>query len=61
MAGGKAPAPEQTTMARLRWRCRRGMGELDQLLGHFLEHHYTGLNAVQRALFASLLEQEDDH
>lgn len=37
---------------RLRWRCRRGMLELDLLLQGFLEHGYRRLTSEQRALFA---------
>lgn len=45
--------------ARLRWRCRRGMRELDQLLGWYLDESYPRADADTRAAFASLLDQQD--
>ncbi|MFN3398630.1 MAG: succinate dehydrogenase assembly factor 2 [Sulfurimicrobium sp.] len=44
---------------RLRWRCRRGMLELDLVLARFLEENYAGLTARQRREFESLLALED--
>ena len=48
-----------STRGRLRWRCRRGMRELDQLLNRFLEVHYDGLAEVEKQAFAALLELPD--
>jgi antitoxin CptB len=45
--------------APLRWRCRRGMRELDQLLGWYLDQRYLGAGAAEREAFAALLEQQD--
>ena len=45
--------------ARLRWLCRRGMKELDVLLGRFLERGYPQLDAAGRRAFAELLEYQD--
>lgn len=47
------------TLARLRWRCRRGMLELDLLLREFLQHGYNDLDRSGRAAFATLLEYPD--
>ncbi|MBS0514769.1 MAG: succinate dehydrogenase assembly factor 2 [Proteobacteria bacterium] len=44
---------------RLRWRCRRGMRELDQLLGGWLDARYAQADESARAAFADLLEQPD--
>lgn len=44
---------------RLRWRCRRGMLELDAWLGGFLEAAYPGLDRAEQAAFGRLIEQED--
>lgn len=44
---------------RLRWRCRRGLLELDLLLKRFLDKHYLSLNAPQRLAFAALVEMQD--
>ncbi len=46
-------------LARVRWRCRRGLLELDLLLGRFVERHYANLTAAERALFAQLLQTPD--
>ena len=45
---------------RLRWRCRRGLLELDLILQAFLERHWEGLDAGQRELFSELLELPDN-
>jgi antitoxin CptB len=45
--------------ARLRWRCRRGMRELDELLSVFLNDHYDGLSDIEKRTFAALLELPD--
>lgn len=44
---------------RLRWRCRRGTRELDQLLGWWLENRYKAASPELRRGFAGLLEQQD--
>ncbi len=46
-------------MNRLRWRCRRGMLELDVLLGEFLAHRYTALSATERSEFEAMLDEAD--
>lgn len=45
---------------RLRWRCRRGMLELDLILLRFLEQSYPHLSEAEKAAFARLLELADD-
>lgn len=47
------------TVAQLRWRCRRGMKELDLLLGGWLERRWGGADAGKRRSFQWLLEQPD--
>jgi antitoxin CptB len=44
---------------RLRWRCRRGMLELDSLLLGFLERAEHALDEAQYAAWTALLEQSD--
>ena len=44
---------------RLRWRCRRGMKELDVVLGEFLENVYDSVDADTQAAFQRLLDLED--
>jgi len=45
---------------RIRWRCRRGLLELDLVLQAFLERGYGRLDGGQRRLFDELLEQPDN-
>jgi len=44
---------------RIRWRCRRGLLELDLVLEAFLARGYGRLDAGERALFDELLEYPD--
>ena len=44
---------------RLKWRCRRGMKELDVLLGRWLERSWPGAGDDGRRSFEWLLEQPD--
>jgi antitoxin CptB len=44
----------------LRWRCRRGMRELDQLLVRYLEQGWPQASDVERGVFRRLLDGEDD-
>lgn len=44
---------------RLRWKCRRGMLELDIILLNFFEEHYDRLDDSEKTAFAKLLECED--
>jgi len=48
-----------TRLARLRWRCRRGMRELDELLGRFAAADSPFTNASQWEAFERLLELPD--
>lgn len=48
-----------TNDGRLRWKCRRGMLELDVLFERFLNRGYDQLDATERLLFESLLEEPD--
>lgn len=44
---------------RLRWACRRGMLELDLLLGRFLEEAFPALSDEDQEVFVRLLEEND--
>jgi len=46
-------------LERVRWRCRRGMLELDIILGRFIEQHYASLNKAQQAALDRLLDMPD--
>jgi antitoxin CptB len=45
---------------RLRWRCRRGMRELDQLMLRYLDRRWPAADDGERAVFLRLLDSEDD-
>ena len=51
---------EASTQSRLRWRCRRGMRELDQLLLCWLDRDGPHASSTQIAAFERLLDVEDD-
>jgi antitoxin CptB len=44
---------------RIRWRCRRGMKELDVLLERFLRTGYDAASSDEKRAFAALLELPD--
>ncbi len=46
-------------MARLRWRCRRGMRELDMLLLGYVDDVYPQAGAAEQAAFRRLLTTPD--
>ena len=45
---------------RLRWRCRRGLLELDIVLARFIEHHYIHLSVEEKKAFVDLLVEADN-
>lgn len=47
------------SMRRLRWRCRRGLLELDLVFARFLEQRYPHLDRAQQEAFYRLLERQD--
>ncbi len=44
---------------RLRWRCRRGMKELDLIFERFLDTDYAELGLAERTAFEDLVESPD--
>lgn len=46
-------------IARLRWRCRRGMRELDAVLQAFLGGDFDRLDDADKSRFAAILELPD--
>jgi len=46
-------------IGKLRWRCRRGMKELDLLTLGYLERYYPAAPAEEQQAFAALLELQD--
>lgn len=57
---GAGPGDNQAELRRLRWRCRRGMRELDQLLQGWLEREWARSPESERGVFLRLLDCEDD-
>ena len=51
---------DATELRRLRWRCRRGMRELDQLLTRWLDREWASASEAERGVFLRLLDCEDD-
>jgi antitoxin CptB len=51
---------DATEYARLRWRCRRGLLELDVVLQRFLDQEYQCLSPEEQAAFTDLLARPDD-
>ena len=45
--------------SQLRWRCRRGMRELDVLLERYLRERYPSAPAAEQQAFAALLDLPD--
>ena len=45
---------------RIRWRCRRGMLELDIVLQGFVDKHYMQLNKTEMQQFDALLNLPDN-
>ncbi len=47
-------------LERVRWRSRRGLLELDIVLGRFIEAHYAQLNEAEQQMFEVLLDMPDN-
>ena len=45
--------------SRLKWQCRRGMRELDELLLSYLDRNYAVASEAEKAAFQSLLALPD--
>ena len=51
---------DEAELRRLRWRCRRGMRELDQLMLRYLDGRWAQASQSEREQFVRLLDCEDD-
>lgn len=51
---------DDVELKKLRWHCRRGMMELDVLLGRWLEREWRQSPTATREVFLKLLACEDD-
>lgn len=49
----------ENKLSKVRWRCRRGMLELDVMLQKFCDAVYTSLSPEKQQLFEDLLESAD--
>jgi len=47
-------------LERARWRCRRGLLELDIVLQRFMDKHYTQLSETELQQLATLLDLSDN-
>jgi antitoxin CptB len=47
-------------LERARWRCRRGLLELDIVLQRFMDKHYPQLSDTELQQFATLLDLPDN-
>jgi antitoxin CptB len=45
--------------SKIRWRCRRGMLELDLILGRFLETHLDSMTSEEMTKFEAVLTSTD--
>jgi antitoxin CptB len=52
-----AEVPQE--LGRLRWRCRRGMRELDVLLRRYVDERYSSASCEQQRAFRELLDAPD--
>ncbi len=50
----------EAVLQRVRWRCRRGLLELDILLGRFVEARYLQLNESEKLIFEEFLDMPDN-
>ena len=51
---------DDTELKRIRWRCRRGMRELDSLFDRYLAQRWASVSDGERGVFLRLLDCEDD-
>ena len=49
-----------TDLDRIRWRCRRGLLELDLVLSKFLEERFDSLTELQKEKFVQLINNSDN-
>lgn len=52
--------PDPALLQRVRWRARRGLLELDIVLGRFIEAHYAQLDETEQLAFEALLDMPDN-
>ena len=55
----KQASAGRAELGRLRWRCRRGLRELDELLTRYVDREYAAASAAHQAAFRALLDSHD--
>ena len=56
----RSPIPDPAILQRVRWRARRGLLELDIVLGRFIETQYEQMDEAERLAFEVLLDMPDN-
>ncbi len=59
LLGQEMTAIEPQELGRLRWRCRRGMKELDLLLTRYVDERFCDAPRAHQEAFRRLLDTED--
>jgi len=55
----RKPQPATPDLGKLRWRCRRGMKELDILLARYVNERFENASIEEQEAFQRLLETQD--
>jgi antitoxin CptB len=55
----QVPPDARAELGKLRWRCRRGIKELDVLLERYIDERFCAAPAHEREAFRQLLETQD--
>jgi antitoxin CptB len=58
-ADHREPAADRRELGKLRWRCRRGMKELDILLTRYVDKRFRSASGPEQEAFRRLLETQD--
>ena len=56
----RSAIPDPVSLQRVRWRARRGLLELDIVLGRFIEKEYAQLDEAGQRAFEALLDMPDN-
>ena len=49
-----------SNLSKLKWRCRRGMRELDVLLERYLDRRFLNASSEEQVLFEAFVDLPDD-
>jgi antitoxin CptB len=55
----RLPAADPKDLGKLRWRCRRGMKELDLLLARYVNERFCSASIPEQDAFEALLATQD--